>query len=136
MRYMLDTNIVSDLIRQPRGDAAQRLKQVPASYVSISVFVVGEVHFGLLRKQATMQRARFDELLARISVAPFEQPAEQAYAEVRLAVERQGKPIGANDLWIAAHALALDATLVTANEREFRRVPGLRVENWLRPADT
>ena len=69
-------------------------------------------------------------LLATLSIEAWEHPADLAYAKIRCALEQAGTPISANDLLIAAHALALDSTLVTANEREFRRVPGLKVENW------
>ena len=76
--------------------------------------------------------ARALELLDKLSVAAFEAPADTFYGEIRTRLERAGTPIGSNDMLIAAHALSLDCTLVTANEREFRRVPGLKVENWLR----
>lgn len=70
--------------------------------------------------------------MLRTPILPMEMPADEAYASVRLALEKIGKPIGTNDLLIAAHALALDATLVTDNESEFARIPGLKIENWLR----
>lgn len=131
MRFLLDTDTLSNIIREPRGPAARRITHHPVGNVITSIIVAGELKFGLLRKAATIQQARLEALLARVPPAPFKAPADQIYAEVRLELERRGSPIGANDMLIAAHALTLDCTLVTANEREFCRVPGLRVENWL-----
>ena len=131
MPFLLDTNIISHIIREPKGPAARRLTHHPAGDVITSIIVAGEVLFGFLRKASTVQQARFEALLARVPPAAFEAPADRLYAELRWQLERRGSSIGANDMLIAAHALALDCTLVTANEREFRRVPGLKVENWL-----
>lgn len=131
MSYLLDTNIVSDIVRHPIGLPARRLRASQAGAVLTSIIVAAEARFGLLKKSSTALRGRLDELFDQVEVVPFETPADQRYAEIRVALEHAGTPIGANDMLIAAHALALDCTLVTANEREFRRVPGLRVENWL-----
>jgi tRNA(fMet)-specific endonuclease VapC len=131
MPFLLDTNIVSDIIRNPKGAAARRFRHHPLDQILTSIIVAAELRFGLLRKAAPVQQARLDELFSRLAVAPFEEPADRIYAELRRELERSGTPIGANDMLIAAHALALSCTLVTANEREFRRVPGLKVENWL-----
>jgi tRNA(fMet)-specific endonuclease VapC len=131
MPFLLDTNIISHIIREPKGPAARRLTHHQAGEVITSIIVAGEVLFGLMRKAATVQQARLEALLTRVPAAPFAEPAERRYAELRWQLEQRGSPIGANDMLIAAHALALDCTLVTANEREFRRVPGLKVENWL-----
>jgi tRNA(fMet)-specific endonuclease VapC len=131
MPFLLDTNIVSDIIRNPKGAAVRRFRHHPLDRMMTSIIVAAELRFGLLRKAAPVQQARLDELFSRMAVAPFEEPADRIYAELRRELERSGTPIGANDMLIAAHALALDLVLVTGNEREFRRVPGLRVENWL-----
>lgn len=131
MPFLLDTNIVSDIIRNPKGAAARRLRLHPREAVMTSIVVAAEVRFGLLRKSASASQARLDELFQRVPVAPFEAPADRRYAELRVELERRGQPIGAHDMLIAAHALALDCTLVTANEREFRRIAELEVENWL-----
>lgn len=131
MPFLLDTNIISDIIRRPKGAAARTFRHHPRADLLTSIIVAGEIRFGLLKKSAQVQSARLDELLQWMVVAPFEPPADHRYAELRYVLEERGTPIGANDMLIAAHALALDCTLVTANEDEFRRVPGLRAENWL-----
>lgn len=95
-----------------------------------SITVLSEARYGLLKNNAFKLADRLTEFLTQLEVVAFDQPADASYAKLRVELERAGTPIGANDLLIAAHSLALEATLVTANEREFRRVPNLRVENW------
>jgi len=129
---MLDTSILSDLVRQPRGRAAARIRHVGESAVLLSVFTAAEARFGALRSDSERLAAQLELVLERFAIVAFEPPGDSRYAELRAELERAGTPIGGNDCWIAAHALALDCTLVTANEQEFRRVGGLRVENWLR----
>ncbi len=129
--YLLDTNVVSDVLRHPTGPAARRLNTLEPGTGFTSIIVAAEARFDLLKKSASRLATRLDELFEQIEVLPFLSPADRRYAELRVELERRGRPIGANDLLIAAHALALNCTLVTANEREFRRVPGLRVENWI-----
>lgn len=133
--YMLDTNILSDVVRQPRGAAAKRIRQVGQSRILLSIFTVAEARAGVLKLGSDRLGTQLEQIAAKFAIAPFEQPGDLVYAEIRTELERRGKPIGANDTWIAAHALALDCVLVTANEDEFGRVPRLRVENWLKPAD-
>jgi tRNA(fMet)-specific endonuclease VapC len=131
MRFLLDTNIVSHIIRHPRGPAAQHFRELSSGAAFTSIIVAAEARFGALKKSAARLSGRLEELFEQIEIVPFEGPADLRYAELRVDLERRGKLIGSNDMLIAAHALALDCTLVTANEREFRRVSGLRVENWL-----
>lgn len=131
MAHLLDTNIISHIVRYPRSPVARRLHGSRPGTVFTSIVVAAEARFGLLKRSASSLSGRLEELLEQIEVIPFEAPADQRYAEVRVALEKAGQPIGSNDMLIAAHALALDCILVTANEREFRRVPGLKVENWL-----
>jgi tRNA(fMet)-specific endonuclease VapC len=99
--------------------------------VLTSLVVAGELRYGAKRSGSPALVARVDELLAHLPVAPLRAPTDRRYAEIRAVLGADGTPIGPNDLWIAAHALALGATVVTGNEREFRRVQGLRVENWI-----
>lgn len=134
--YLLDTNIVSAMIRDPRGHVYKQVRRVGVERVGVSIIAVGELRFGIARKHSERLGNALEEILESIGVLPFIEPASQTYGELRAALERAGTPIGPNDLWIAAHALASDATLVTDNEREFGRVPGLRVENWLRAPQT
>jgi tRNA(fMet)-specific endonuclease VapC len=131
MRYLLDTNILSDLLRRPQGPAALRLAEVGEGQVCTSIICAGELRFGAIRKGSARLGEQVAALLDTIEVLALEEPASSVYGEIRTTLERQGRPIGSNDLWIAAHALALGVTLITANEGEFRRVEGLAVENWL-----
>ncbi len=130
MRYMLDTNIVSDILRNPTGHAASRTKAA-ANEVCISIIVAAELRFGAAKKPSTRLTPVIESFLTEIPVFPFDIPADATYARLRTDLERAGRPIGAYDMLIAAHALALNLTLVTANTGEFQRVPGLTIENWL-----
>ena len=131
LRYSLDTNVVSDLARHPRGRVADHLARVGVTRVGISIIVVCEIRFGLAKQGGHKLHRHLDLILQALPVLPLEPPVETHYAHVRHGLEQAGTPIGPNDLLIAAQALALDLTLVTGNTREFSRVPGLRVENWL-----
>jgi tRNA(fMet)-specific endonuclease VapC len=130
IEFLLDANIVSSLIRQPLGPLRQRAERVGFNRLATSIIVAAEVRFGYVRRDSARLRRDAEAVLALLPILPFEAPADQRYAELRAELERRGTPIGGNDMLIAAHALALDCILVTANEREFRRVPGLKVENW------
>ena len=131
MRYLLDTNIVSDAMNNPNGRVAARLMRLADDEAFTSIIVAGELRYGTLKKGSKRLARNLDLMMERLDVVPFEAPAEQSYAEVRLALEQKGKPIGQNDTLIAAHALSLDATVVTDNTRHFSEVPGLKIENWL-----
>ncbi len=130
-RYLLDTNILSDLVRQPRGRVAEAIARVGEAAVCTSIIVAGELRFGAARKNSTKLTAQLETVLEALDVLPLEMPADFHYAALRLALEQSGQPIGPNDMLIAAHALAVGAVMVTANVAEFSRVPGLAVENWL-----
>lgn len=133
---LLDTNIISHIMRQPAGLAARRASELSVTErLCTSVVVQSELLFGLAKNPSKRIQSAYDVAMAGIDVLPLENSAAPQYARIRASLESEGKPIGANDLLIAAHALALDATLVTDNETEFRRVPGLRVENWLTNED-
>jgi tRNA(fMet)-specific endonuclease VapC len=129
--WMLDTNTVSQLIRQPGGSVAQRLALLAPHSVCLSVVVACEMRFGARKKGSAVLQARVDALLAHIPVLPLDVQADAHYADIRHTLACAGTPIGNNDLFIAAHARALGLVLVTDNLREFQRVPGLVVENWL-----
>jgi len=132
MRYLLDTNIVSDLVRHPRGMIAQRIRKVGEPRVCTSIIVAAELRYGAAKKGSTRLSTQLGAVLTALDVLPFEAPADAVYASLRARLEAAGTPIGANDLLIAAHALALGCTIVTDNEREFARVRDLPYENWLR----
>lgn len=129
--WMLDTNVLSDLIRDPRGALAVRVAKAPADSLCTSIVVACELRFGARRKGSALLTGRVEQLLASLPVLPFDAPADQHYADIRATLEATGTPIGNHDLFIAAHARALALTLVTHNLREFQRVPGLQVEDWL-----
>lgn len=131
-RFLLDTNIISDLMRHPYGAAAARVAEVGEENICTSVMVAAELRYGARKKDSKRLTDHLEETLIGISILPLSPPVDRLYAELRTLLERRGRTIGSNDLFIAAHALGLQCTLVTANEREFSRVPGLRVENWLR----
>jgi len=130
-RYMLDTNIISDLIRNPQGRAAKRIAKVGEDNICTSIIVAAELRYGCAKSGSTRLLKAVEELLGEIEVLPLEVPADTEYGGIRSELEAAGKPIGSNDLLIAAHASAIQATIVTANTDEFKRIRGLNVENWL-----
>jgi tRNA(fMet)-specific endonuclease VapC len=136
--YLLDTNILSDLVRHPHGIVKRRIERVGEDNVSTSIIVAAELRFGAAKRGSAALAAQVETVLGAMRVLPLDIPTDREYGQLRLQLEQTGQPIGPNDLLIAAHALALGATVVTDNQREFQRVPGLRVENWLqggRPAE-
>lgn len=131
LRYPLDTNMLSDLIRHPQGTVANRIASVGETTVCTGNIVAAELRYGAEKSTSRKIADRVDLVLNALSVLPLESPTDRSYARIRHQLTERGAPIGPNDLLIAAHALALNLTLVTANEGEFSRVSGLRVENWL-----
>lgn len=134
-RFLLDTNILSDLVRNPRGAVAGKIAEHGERTVCTSTIVAAELRFGAAKRNAASLSMQVERILAAMEILPFEAPADRTYAQLRLALERRGTPIGPNDLLIAAHALAAGCVLVSANLGEFSRVEGLSVENWLAGAE-
>ncbi|MGH7552130.1 MAG: type II toxin-antitoxin system VapC family toxin [Longimicrobiales bacterium] len=132
MPYLLDTNIVSDLVRLPQGKIAQRIGEVGEAQVCTSIIVAAELRYGAAKKGSARLTAQLEAVLGAIDVLPFEAPADEKYGQLRNKLERAGQPIGGNDLLIAAQTIALRHTLVTDNESEFGRISELAWENWLR----
>lgn len=132
MQFLLDTNVVSDLVRHPRGMIFDRISEVGEEDVCTSIIVAAELRYGSAKKNSSRLAAQLEAVLGVIEVLPLEAPVDAVYGVIRASLERTGQPIGGNDLLIAAHALALGLTVVTDNEREFSRIDNLRVENWLR----
>ena len=130
-RYMLDTNIISDLVRNPQGKAAKRVAKAGEDNICTSIIVAAELRYGCAKSGSKRLLQAVEDLLGEISVLPFDIPADAEYGGIRSELEAAGKPIGSNDLLIAAHAYATGATIVTANVNEFKRIRGLNVENWL-----
>ena len=130
--YLLDTNILSHLVRQPQGPVAERIAEVGEANVLTSVVVACELRYGAAKRGSRRLRSQVEAVLGALTIRPLESDVERVYASIRVALEKKGTPIGAHDMLIAAHARVLDAVCVTDNVSEFRRVPALRVENWLR----
>ena len=130
MPFLLDTNIVSDLVRNPQGKCAARIAAVGERNVSTSIIVAAELRYGAVKKNSIRLTRQLETVLSALEIVPFESPADTHYAKPRTKLEAAGTPIGGNDLLIASHALALGLTLVTDNEREFGRIEGLTIENW------
>jgi tRNA(fMet)-specific endonuclease VapC len=132
MRYLLDTNIMSALVRDPRGTVTDRIREVGEANVCTSIIVAAELRYGAAKKASVRLSTQLELVLAAFDVLPFETPADAVYGDIRAQLERTGKVIGGNDLLIAAQAVAGGHTVVTDNTREFERVNGLAVTNWLR----
>lgn len=132
--FLLDTNILSDLIRQPDGAVASKIAEAGEEAIATSIIVAGELRYGAQRRGSQRLASKIEELLTLVPVLPLKDDADAHYGRLRAELERRGTPIGANDMLIAAHALAIGATLVTDNARAFERVDGLEIVNWLRPS--
>ena len=131
-RYLLDTNIVSYIIKGNIPRVRVRLLRVPVSEVAISVITEAELRFGLARKpEATNLKIAVEEFLRRVDVLPWDSACAGNYGLIRAALEENGEPMGNLDLMIAAHAVTSGAVLVT-NGRVFKRVKGLKIEDWSR----
>ena len=130
LRYMLDTNAVSQMVRRPDSALAQRVAALEPDSVAISVIVAAELRYGAERRGSSRLTRQLEAVLSTIDVLPLQEPADRHYGAIRSDLERIGLPIGRNDLLIAAHARAVGATLVTNNVDEFRRVPSLAIEDW------
>jgi len=128
---LLDTNILSHLIRYPQGQVFQHIVDVGEESVCTSIIVACELRFGVVKSGSSRLVQQLERILEFLTVLPLESTVDKHYALIRKHLEQAGTPIGPNDLLIAAHSLALDLTLVTANTREFERVPALKLENWL-----
>ncbi len=131
LQYLLDTNILSDLIRNPQGPVTECIAQAGENNICTSIVVASELRFGAKKRGSPRLSKQLEAVLCAIEILPLESPADHCYATLRNELERAGTPIGPNDMLIAAHALSRDLTLITANVGEFSRVPGLSTENWL-----
>ena len=128
---MLDTNICIYVINGRRADVVSRFAQHPVGELGISTVTLAELAHGAARSQSPRSRESLERFLTPLVIADFDEAAAWQFGEVCAILRRAGTPIGPLDTQIAAHALALDCTLVTNNQREFQRVPELRVENWI-----
>ena len=131
MKYMLDTNILIYLIRQKPPDVLERFKQTDISTISISSITLSELFYGVSKSSKPEQNLMaLTQFVAPLEILPYGDEAAQYYGELRTHLEKQGTPIGSLDMLIAAHALSIACTLVTNNEKEFIRIPNLKIDNW------
>jgi tRNA(fMet)-specific endonuclease VapC len=133
MRYLLDTNIVSDLVRRPQGIVVRHIHEIGEAAVCTSIIVAAELRYGATKRGSARLSAQLAAVLGAMEILPFEAPADSVYGVLRTRLEQLGQPIGANDLLIAAQVVALGYTLVTDNLREFARIEQIACEDWLRP---
>ena len=129
--YLLDTNVLSHLVRQPQGSVAARIAKVGEDAVLTSIVVACELRYGTAKRGSQRLTRQVDAVLGAMTILPLEAGVDRHYAAIRTALERKGTPIGAHDMLIAAHARSVGAICVTANLAEFSRVPALKIENWL-----
>ena len=132
MRYLLDTNIVSDLVRNPQGRSAEHIRRIGEEQVCTSIIVAAELRYGAAKRGSPRLARQLEAVLGALDVLPFAAPADAVYGEIRTRLEQAGTPIGGNDLLIAAQTIALGYAIVTDNDGEFARIDGLVRENWLR----
>ena len=128
---MLDTNILSHVVRQPQGPVADRIAAVGEDNVLTSIIVACELRYGAAKRGSRKLTRQIEAILGAITILPLEAGTDRHYAAIRTTLERKGTLIGANVMLIAAQARAIEAICVTDNVAEFKRVPGLKVENWL-----
>jgi tRNA(fMet)-specific endonuclease VapC len=130
--FLLDTNIISDVAHNPNGLVGKKIKEIDPALVVSSVIVAGEIWYGVENNPSFKSRSRTESFMETLQILPLQPEVGRIYGSIRAHLKRTGGELSANDLLIAAHALSLDATLVTGDERAFSRVPGLKIENWLR----
>jgi tRNA(fMet)-specific endonuclease VapC len=132
MRYLLDTNIISNVIDFPNGGAATKIRNAsPSDRLVTSIIVAAELRYGYTKIGSRRLKEAYERFFQSITVESWQTPFDHVYADIRSFLERKGRTIGAMDLMIAAHAKATEATVVTANEKHFSQVPDLKFENWL-----
>ncbi len=131
IKYLLDTNICIYLIRRKPEIVLKRIQGLQVSDLGISSITLSELEYGVAKSRKQEQnKLALTEFLTPIEIMPFDDMAAKHYGELRAYLEKRGIPIGSLDMLIAAHAVSLQSTLVTNNESEFSRVPGLKIENW------
>ena len=131
MIYLLDTNICIYIINNKPAQVFEHFKKYQLNQITISSISAAELAFGVQKSGSRRNHQALEKFLAPLDVLPFSQQSIWHYAQLRHQLQQQGKPIGSLDMLIAAHALSLDATLVTNNIQEFERIIGLKLENWI-----
>ena len=133
MQYMLDTNICIYIIKKKPKAVIERFLQTEISQIGISSITLSELLYGVSKSSKPNQnQIALVQFIAPLEILPYDDQAAQHYGNLRAHLERQGKPIGSLDMLIAAHALSATSILVTNNEKEFSRIPALKIENWVK----
>jgi tRNA(fMet)-specific endonuclease VapC len=133
MKYMLDTNTCIYIIKRKPQDVIERFKKIEISQVGISSITLSELLYGVSKSSKPEQnQLALTQFLAPLEIQAYDDEAAQYYGNIRALLEKQGAPIGSLDLLIAAHALSRDCILVTNNEKEFNRIPNLKIDNWVK----
>ncbi len=132
MNFLIDTNICIYIMNKRPPEVIHRFKNIEVGQIGISTITVSELNYGASKSNLRKQNfKRLEEFLAPFEIIPYSQSASKYYGEIRSSLENQGNVIGPLDLLIAAHALSENLTLVTNNEKEFKRIKSLKVENWV-----
>ena len=133
MEFMLDTNICIYIIKRKPIDVIDRFKQTEISQIGVSAITLSELSYGVSKSSKPEQnQMALAQFIAPLEILQYGDDAAQYYGTLRTHLEKQGTPIGSLDMLIAAHALSTDCTLVTNNEKEFIRIPSLKIENWVK----
>ncbi len=132
IKFMLDTNICIYIIKQKPIDVIERFRKISISSIAISSITLGELEYGVMKSAKPAQNQfALSQFVAPLEILPYDDGAAQYYGSLRAALEKQGTPIGSLDMLIAAHALSINCSLVTNNEKEFSRIPNLIIQNWV-----
>lgn len=131
MIYLLDTNICRYIINAKPAHVLEKFRQQEPGTIALSTVSAAELAYGVIKSGSERNQCALQMFFAPLEILSFDERAVWQYGVVRVSLEQSGQPIGALDTMIAAHALSIDATLVTNNEREFRRIRGLKIENWV-----
>jgi len=132
MKYMLDTNICIYIIKRKPHAVIERFLQTEISQIGISSITLSELLFGVSKSSKPDQnKIALAQFIAPLEILPYDDQAAQQYGDLRAHLEKQGNPIGSLDMLIGAHALSINSALVTNNEKEFIRIPNLKIDNWV-----
>lgn len=133
MKFMLDTNTCIYIIKRKPPDVIERFNQTEISQIGISSITLSELFYGVSKSSKPKQnQIALMQFVAPLEILPYSDEAAQYYGDLRAHLEKQGSPIGSLDMLIAAHALSIACTLVTNNEKEFIRIPNLKIDNWVK----
>jgi len=133
IKYMLDTNICVYIIKQKPAKVIERFKHADISQIGISSITLSELQYGVSKSSKPEQnQMALSQFVAPLEILPYDDGAAQYYGDLRAGLEKRGTPIGSLDMLIAAHAISLNSVLISNNEKEFNRIPNLRIDNWVK----